>query len=306
MIIKRLINQSIQNQALSNEDAKICMNTCLKGGATPAQISSFFTSLLMRDFTHEEFDAIIKGINFPIQKFQNIDIDFYIYSFVQDNFSLAISLILSELDYFIYGKFKNLYLDNSNIIDALKESKDNQNAESLLNQHHIHLSLSDYNKTLKNILFLSSELGFDALLNLLQISINPVHSKYKIIIMDKKDFLKLKTITSFLNLFKDSLFLITSENTIELIKMKNYKLDKEKILYFDNLEIYDSCQFTQAIRDEKYLKAFSNIIHEIFNLLKIDCKKLEKTEINSKNKFCKNIINKYLKAFEIIKPADNN
>ena len=102
------------------------------------------------------------------------------------------------------------------------------------------------------------------------------------------------------------MFLITSENTIELIKMKNYKLDKEKILYFDNLEIYDSCQFTQAIRDEKYLKAFSKIIHEIFDLLKIDCKKLEKTEINSKNKFCKNIINKYLKAFEIIKPTDNN
>ena len=151
MIIKRLINQSIQNQALSNEDAKICMNTCLKGGATPAQISSFFTSLLMRNFTHEEFDGIIKGINFPIQKFQNIDIDFYIYSYLQDNFSLAISLILSELNYFIYGKFKNLYLDNSNITDVLKESKSNQNEENLLNQHNIHLSLSDYNKNLKNI-----------------------------------------------------------------------------------------------------------------------------------------------------------
>ena len=52
--------------------------------------------------------------------------------------------------------------DNSNITDALKESKDNQNAESLLNQHNIHLSLSDYNKTLKNILYLnlSSELFF--------------------------------------------------------------------------------------------------------------------------------------------------
>ena len=306
MIIKRLINQSIQNQALSNEDAKICMNTCLKGGATPAQISSFFTSLLMRNFTHEEFDGIIKGINFPIQKFQNINIDFYIYSFIQDNFSLAISLILSELDYFIYGKFKNLYLDNSNITDALKESKSNQNEENLLNQHNIHLSLSNYNKTLKNILYLSSELGFDALLNLLQISINPVNSKHKIIIMDKEDFLELKTITSFLNLFKDSLFLITSENTIELIKMENYKLDKEKVLHFDNLESYDLCQFTQAIRDEKYLKSFSNIIHEIFDLLKIDCKKLEKTEINSKNKLCENIINKYLKAFEIIKPADNS
>ena len=305
MIIKRLINQSIQNQALSNEDAKICMNTCLKGGATPAQISSFFTSMLMRNFTHEEFNGIIKGINFPIQRFQNINIDFYIYSFLQDNFSLAISLILSELNYFIYGKFKNLYLDNSNIIDALKESKNNQNEESLSNKYNIHLSLLDYNKTLKNILFLSSELEFDALLNLLQISINPVHSKHKIIIMDKEDFLELKTITSFLNLFKDSLFLIIYENTIELIKMENYKLYKEKILHFDNLENYDSCQFTQAIRDDKFLKYLNNIIHEIFDLLQINCKKLEKTEINSKNEFCENIINKYLKSFEIIKPTDN-
>jgi hypothetical protein len=282
------------------------MNTCLKGGATPAQISSFFTSLLMRNFTHEEFDGIIKGINFPIQKFQNIDIDFYIYSYLQENFSLAISLILSELNYFIYGKFKNLYLDNSNITDALKESKSNQNEENLLNQHNIHLSLSDYNKTLKNILFLSSELGFDALLNLLQISINPVHSKHKIIIMDQEGFLKLKTIASFLNLFKDSIFVITSENTIELIKMTNYKLDIKKVLHFDNLESYDSCQFTQAIRDEKYLKFLSNIIHEIFDLLKIDCKNPEKTELSSRNKFCKNIINKYLKIFEIMNPADNS
>ena len=44
MIIKRLINQSIQNQALNSDDVKKCMNACLKGGATPAQISSFFTS----------------------------------------------------------------------------------------------------------------------------------------------------------------------------------------------------------------------------------------------------------------------
>ncbi len=306
MIIKRLINQSIQGQALSNENAKICMNTCLKGGATPAQISSFFTSMLMRNFTHEEFDGITKGINFPIQKFKTIDIDFYIYSFVQDNFSLAISLILSELDYFIYGKFKNLYLDNLNIIDALKESNNIQNEESLLKQHNIHLSLSDYNKTLKNILFLGSELGFDALLNLLQISINPVHSKYKIIIMDKEDFLELKTITSFLNLFKDILFLIISEDTIELMKIENYKLNKEKSFHFDNLENYNSYQFTQAIRDEKFLKSLNNIIHEILNLLKIDCKQLRKTDINSKNKLCDSIINKYLKSFETIKPADNN
>ncbi|WP_236870489.1 hypothetical protein [Candidatus Bandiella numerosa] len=202
MIIKRLINQSIQNQTLNSDDVKKCMNACLKGGATPAQISSFFTSLLMRDFTQEEFDGIIKGINFPIQEFKNINIDFYIYSFLQDNFSLAISLILAELDYFIYGKFKNLYLDNASILNTLKESENNKNEENLLIQHNIHLSLSEYNKTLKNILFLKSELGFDSLLRLLQLSINPVNSKYKIIIIDEEDFLKLKTIKSFLNLFK--------------------------------------------------------------------------------------------------------
>ena len=55
MIIKRLINQSIQNQALNSDDVKKCMNACLKGGATPAQISSFFTSLLMRGFSQEDF-----------------------------------------------------------------------------------------------------------------------------------------------------------------------------------------------------------------------------------------------------------
>ena len=152
MIIKRLINQSIQNQALNSDDVKKCMNACLKGGATPAQISSFFTSFLMRGFSQEEFDVIIKGINLPVQEFKNINIDFYIYSFLQDNFSLAISLILAELDYFIYGKFKNLYLDNASILNTLKESENNQNDENLLIQHHIHLSLSEYNKILKNIL----------------------------------------------------------------------------------------------------------------------------------------------------------
>ena len=53
-------------------------------------------------------------------------------------------------------------------------------------------------KILKNILFLRSELEFDSLLSLLQLSINPVNSKYKIIIMDEDDFLELKTIKSFL------------------------------------------------------------------------------------------------------------
>ncbi|MBY0580978.1 MAG: hypothetical protein K2P53_04790 [Rickettsiales bacterium] len=306
MIIKRLINQSIQNQALNSDDVKKCMNACLKGGATPAQISSFFTSLLMKGFSQEEFDEIIKGINFPAQEFKNINIDFYIYSFLQDNFSLAVSLILAELDYFVYEKFKNLYLDNASILNTLKESENNQNEENLLTQYHIHLSLSEYNKTLKNILFLKSELEFDSLLSLLQLSINPVNSKHKIIIMDENDFLELKTIKSFLNLFKDNLFVIVSDNIINLIKIENYKLHKEKTLHFDNLENYNSCLFTQVIRDEFFFKSMISIINEIFDLLKINCEQLNKPNIDLKNELCEGIINKYLKYFEVIKRLDRD
>ena len=54
---------------------------------------------------------------------------------------------------------------------------------------------------------------------------------------------------------------------------------------------------------EHYIRHLLTLLDRLYRTL---TKKLEKTEINSKNKFCKNIINKYLKAFEIIKPTDNN
>ena len=41
MIIKDLIQQLMQSKELCYKDVKKCSNSFLKGGATPAQISSF-------------------------------------------------------------------------------------------------------------------------------------------------------------------------------------------------------------------------------------------------------------------------
>ncbi|WP_236869784.1 hypothetical protein, partial [Candidatus Bandiella numerosa] len=106
--------------------------------------------------------------------------------------------------------------------------------------------------------------------------------------------------------FKDNLFIIVSENIINLIKIENYKLHKEKTLHFNNLENYDSCQFTQVIRNKNFFKSLISIINEIFDLLKIDCEKLKKPKIDLKNELCEGIINKYLNYFEIIKTLEKD
>ncbi len=62
MIIKHIIDQLIQKKSITCIKVEQVMQSALNGGATPAQISAFFTGILMKGITYTEFEGMLKGI----------------------------------------------------------------------------------------------------------------------------------------------------------------------------------------------------------------------------------------------------
>lgn len=293
MIIKDLIQQLMQSKGLCYADVKKCSNSFLKGGATPAQISSFFTAIINKKITKEEFQGLIDGINLKVKITNETKYDFYIYSFIQDNLSIALCFILSEFENLICAKFKNLYLEN---IDVFNSNKD-VNEQKLSEKQRLLLSLSDYNKILKNILFLRSEIGFDHLLDLFELSISSVYFKHNLTILDDDQFFELNSNYDLPVIFDNKLFLVISDDGVKLVKIGDSKI--EKFMPFPDWEKYNLMNFTKAILDENFINFCLKLIEQIYilNGIKHDFKKYA----NSGNKnLSKDIIQKYISYFEII------
>ena len=187
MFIKKIVDQLLHRKSITEIEAKQVMWSALNGGATPAQITAFFTSMLMKGITRIELEGMLKSIKYQEVYNNKRNIDFYVYSFTQNNIVFSICFLLSQLNYLVYGKFKNLYNDNNefftdgSIVDISNEQK-----ALLLDRFQLLLCLSDYNKILKNLLFLKTELNFAKIFTVLEMSINPIKSAKQIIFIDKE------------------------------------------------------------------------------------------------------------------------
>ncbi len=288
MIIKDFIQQLMQSKELCYKDVKKCSNSFLKGGATPAQISSFFTAMINKKFTRKEFQGLIDGINLKIETTDKTKYDFYIYSFIQNNLSIALCLILSEFQNHICAKFKNLYLEN---IDVLQSNKDIDKHE-LSEKYNLFLSLSDYNKILKNILFLRSEIGFNHLLDLFELSISSVYFKHSLTILDDERFFELNSNYDLLVIFDNKIFLVIGDDGVKLVKIGESKI--EKLILFHDLERYNSMNFTQSISNEIFLNFCITLIEQIYTLSDINY------DFKNYKNISKDVVQKYISYFEII------
>ena len=157
---------------------------------------------------------------------------------------------MSEFKNLICSKFKNLYLEN---IDVLKSNKDIDKHE-LSEKYKLFLSLSDYNKVLKNILFLRSEIGFNHLLDLFELSISSVYFKHSLTILDDERFFELNSNYDLSTIFDNKIFLVMGDDGVKLVKIGESKI--EKFMLFHDLERYNSMNFTQSVSNEIFLNFF--------------------------------------------------
>ena len=213
MFIKRVIDRLLQKKSITGIEAKQVMWDALNGGATPAQITAFFTAMLMKGMTRVEFKGMLKGIRCKEIYNNKSTVNFYIYSFIQNNIVLAICFLLSQLNYSVYGKFKNLYGGNNGLFaDENMLNISNEQKALLLNKFQLLLCLSDYNKIFKNIFFLKTELSFLKVLTILEMSINPVKGAEHIVFIDKETFQQLQCINNFYDLFANILLIIINSS----------------------------------------------------------------------------------------------
>ena len=298
MIIKRIIDQLIQKKSITCVEAEQVMQSALNGGATPAQISAFFTSILMKGITYIEFEGMLKGIKHKEVHDYKQNIDFYVYSFTQSNIVFSICFLLSQLNYSLCGKFKNLYSENTeffNTDDAVNVS--NEQKVLLLDKFRLHLSLSDYNKILKNILFLRTELNLAQILALFEMSIIPIKDTKQVILVDEKNFQQLQSISNLHNLFADKLIIVMSTHEIKLLRMKRYELFREKIIKLHNLENYHYLPFISAAKNENFIHATCIVVKEILALFGLE----NKLSNDKKKEFSKKILLSFMDYFKEIK-----
>ena len=270
MFIKRIIDQLLKKKSITEIEAKQVMCNALNGGATPTQITAFFTGMLMKGITRTELEGMLKGIKYQEVYNNKRNIDFYIYSFTQNNIVFSICFLLSQLDYLVCGKFKNLYNDNNEFfIDESTLDISSEQKALLLDKFQLLLYLSDYNKILKNFLFLKTELNFAKIFTILEMSINPIKNAKQIIFIDKKTFQQLQDINNFYNLFANMLMVIISSHEIKLLRVKKYRLSEEKAIKLHDLENYTLYPFSSAIRDIKFMTIVRIIAKEILKVFSL-------------------------------------
>lgn len=273
MEIINLIHNLIAGKKPSNKELERAMQIISRGGATPSQISAFFTAMLMNKSSKENIAKLIRYIenkNLINNKIFHTD-SIYIYSSDVFPFTFLLAIILSELNNETVVRFKSNIPDQNHITKTLKMNLDiNIDLElKMLENYKVSFSKNSYEPLLKNLIFLNRELKFTGLIETLESLISPKNYNKKIIILKEGELL-----LDVLNTVQDNeLFIIIYSEKKQKLEITN----RSKTIFNAQLnypEIFNDISCINKLNNNKII---SHLLTDIINATTIYNKKISDT-----------------------------